>query len=163
ISRAVRIAVSDGRPSRRKKPPGILPAAYMRSSTSTVNGKKSMPSRGFDVVHVASTWVSPRVSTHAPCACRASLPTSTDISAPPPGEGGGAQQRGGGGRVSDEAGGAEQDGARLAPLGRPGVTGRRGVGRTVAGRAVSKFRVFVYRRVPLSVCRQCSVLTSKVA
>src|SRR5947209_7586939 len=44
MSRAVRIAVSDGRPSRRKKDPGILPAACMRSSTSTVSGKKSMPS-----------------------------------------------------------------------------------------------------------------------
>ena len=32
-------------PSRRKNEPGILPAAYMRSSMSTVRGKKSMPSR----------------------------------------------------------------------------------------------------------------------
>jgi hypothetical protein len=59
VRRAVRIAVSDGRPSRRKKLPGIFPAAYMRSSTSIVSGKKSIPSRGFAVVHVASTWVSP--------------------------------------------------------------------------------------------------------
>jgi hypothetical protein len=43
--RAVRIARSVGRPSRLKKPPGIFPAAYMRSSTSTVSGKKSAPSR----------------------------------------------------------------------------------------------------------------------
>ena len=41
ISRQVRIASSDGRPSRRKKDPGIRPAAYIRSSTSTVSGKKS--------------------------------------------------------------------------------------------------------------------------
>jgi hypothetical protein len=27
------------------KPPGIFPAAYIRSSTSTVRGKKSVPSR----------------------------------------------------------------------------------------------------------------------
>jgi hypothetical protein len=35
-----------GRPSRRKKLPGILPAAYIRSSTSTVSGKKSNWSLG---------------------------------------------------------------------------------------------------------------------
>ena len=45
IIRAVRIARSVGRPSRLKKPPGIFPAAYIRSSTSTVSGKKSAPSR----------------------------------------------------------------------------------------------------------------------
>ena len=45
IMRAVRIARSEGRPSRLKKPPGIFPAAYIRSSTSTVSGKKSAPSR----------------------------------------------------------------------------------------------------------------------
>ena len=43
--RAVRIARSVGRPSRLKKPPGIFPAAYIRSSTSIVSGKKSAPSR----------------------------------------------------------------------------------------------------------------------
>jgi len=46
ISRQVRIASSDGRPSRRKNEPGIRPMAYIRSSTSTVSGKKSRPSRG---------------------------------------------------------------------------------------------------------------------
>lgn len=35
-----------GRPSRRKNEPGMRPAAYIRSSTSTVSGKKSKPSRG---------------------------------------------------------------------------------------------------------------------
>ena len=45
IMRAVKMARSVGRPSRLKKPPGIFPAAYMRSSTSTVSGKKSAPSR----------------------------------------------------------------------------------------------------------------------
>ena len=59
IRRQVRIAVSEGRPSRRKKLPGILPAAYMRSSTSIVSGKKSIPSRGLLLTQVASTWVSP--------------------------------------------------------------------------------------------------------
>ena len=47
MSRQVRIASVDGRPSRRKKLPGILPAAYIRSSTSTVSGKKSNWSLGF--------------------------------------------------------------------------------------------------------------------
>jgi hypothetical protein len=59
ISRAVRIAVSEGRPSRRKKLPGIFPRAYIRSSTSIVSGKKSIPSRGLELTHVASTIVSP--------------------------------------------------------------------------------------------------------
>jgi hypothetical protein len=40
------MASVEGRPSRRKNEPGILPAAYERSSTSTVSGKKSKPSRG---------------------------------------------------------------------------------------------------------------------
>ena len=47
VSRQVRIASSLGRPSRRKNEPGILPAAYCRSSTSTVSGKKSRLSFGF--------------------------------------------------------------------------------------------------------------------
>ena len=46
ISRQVRIASSDGRPSRRKNEPGMRPAAYIRSSTSTVSGKKSNCSFG---------------------------------------------------------------------------------------------------------------------
>ena len=45
VNRAVSVAFSDGRPSRRKTAPGILPTAYTRSSMSTVSGKKSMPSR----------------------------------------------------------------------------------------------------------------------
>ena len=46
ISRQVRIASSEGRPSRRKNEPGMRPAAYIRSSTSTVSGKKSNWSLG---------------------------------------------------------------------------------------------------------------------
>ena len=46
ISRQVRMASSDGRPSRRKKDPGMRPAAYIRSSTSMVSGKKSNCSLG---------------------------------------------------------------------------------------------------------------------
>ena len=41
---------SPERPSRLKNEPGILPAAYIRSSTSTVSGRKStsrrLPTRG---------------------------------------------------------------------------------------------------------------------
>ncbi len=46
IRRHARIASVEGRPSRRKNEPGILPTAYCRSSTSTVRGKKSNWSRG---------------------------------------------------------------------------------------------------------------------
>src|SRR6266576_2453575 len=82
--RAVRIARSVGRPSRLKKPPGILPAAYMRSSTSTVSGKKSAPSRGsIRPCAVANTIVSPERTTTEPSACFASLPVSNVISRPP--------------------------------------------------------------------------------
>src|SRR3989440_7741220 len=82
--RAVRIARSVGRPSRLKKPPGILPAAYIRSSTSTVSGKKSAPSRGsIRPCAVASTIVSPERTTTEPSACFASLPVSNVISRPP--------------------------------------------------------------------------------
>ncbi|SKW16291.1 Uncharacterised protein [Mycobacteroides abscessus subsp. massiliense] len=41
MRRQVRMASVEGRPSRRKKDPGIRPAAYIRSSTSMVSGKKS--------------------------------------------------------------------------------------------------------------------------
>ena len=81
IMRAVRIARSVGRPSRLKKPPGIFPAAYIRSSTSTVSGKKSAPSRvSIRPWAVASTIVSPERTTTAPSACLASLPVSKLIS-----------------------------------------------------------------------------------
>jgi hypothetical protein len=59
ISRQVRIASVLGRPSRRKKEPGILPIAYIRSSTSTVSGKKSKCSLGcLDAVVALSSMVS---------------------------------------------------------------------------------------------------------
>ena len=59
MSRQVRIASVDGRPSRRKNEPGIRPAAYMRSSTSTVSGKKSKLSFGrFEAVVAESSIVS---------------------------------------------------------------------------------------------------------
>ena len=84
IMRAVRIARSVGRPSRLKKPPGIFPAAYIRSSTSTVSGKKSAPSRAsIRPCAVASTIVSPDRTTTAPSACLASLPVSNVMSCPP--------------------------------------------------------------------------------
>ena len=81
IIRAVRMARSVGRPSRLKKPPGILPAAYIRSSTSTVSGKKSAPSRASARPWaVASTIVSPPRTTTAPSACFARWPVSKLIS-----------------------------------------------------------------------------------
>ena len=84
IMRAVRIAFSVGRPSRLKKPPGIFPAAYIRSSTSTVSGKKSAPSRASRRPWaVARTIVSPLLTTTAPSACLASLPVSKRISSRP--------------------------------------------------------------------------------
>ena len=84
IMRAVRIAFSVGRPSRLKKPPGIFPAAYIRSSTSTVSGKKSAPSRASRRPWaVARTIVSPLLTTTAPSACLASLPVSNVISSRP--------------------------------------------------------------------------------
>ena len=59
ISRQVRIASSLGRPSRRKNEPGMRPAAYIRSSTSTVSGKKSNCSLGcFPAVVADSSMVS---------------------------------------------------------------------------------------------------------
>ena len=70
MSRQVRIASSDGRPSRRKNEPGIRPTAYIRSSTSTVSGKKSRLSFGFlDAVVADRTTVSPSsVTTAEPAA-----------------------------------------------------------------------------------------------
>ncbi len=73
------MAWSVARPSRRKNEPGIFPAAYMRSSTSTVRGKKSTPSRRcLDAVAATSTTVSPMRPITAPSACLASFPVSKD-------------------------------------------------------------------------------------
>ena len=73
------MASSVGRPSRRKNEPGILPAAYMRSSTSTVSGKKSMPSRtSFAALAVTRTIGVADAATTAPWDCGASLPVSND-------------------------------------------------------------------------------------
>src|SRR5205807_5524160 len=58
-----------------------FPAAYMRSSTSTVNGRKST-SRRLPAVAVQRTMVSPERTTTAPEACLASLPVSNEISVP---------------------------------------------------------------------------------
>ena len=60
VSLQERIASVLGRPSLRKKLPGILPIAYSRSSKSIVRGKKSIPSRGLSLTTaVASSTVSP--------------------------------------------------------------------------------------------------------
>ena len=79
--RAVSVPFSPARPSRLKNEPGILPAAYMRSSTSTVRGRKST-SRRLPTVAVLSTTVSPWRTTTAPPACLAIRPVSKEISLP---------------------------------------------------------------------------------
>src|SRR3984957_2872701 len=80
IRRSVRMAWSELLPSRRKNDLGILPAAYVRSSMSTVRGKKSVPSRTERAaVAVASKTVSPMRATTAPSASWASLPASKDM------------------------------------------------------------------------------------
>src|SRR5438270_1475799 len=79
MRRQVRMAWSVGRPSRRKNEPGIFPAAYARSSMSTVRGKKSIPSRTpWDALAVTRTIVSPMRLTTAPWDWGASLPVSND-------------------------------------------------------------------------------------
>ena len=70
------VAASDGRDSRLMKPPGILPAAYIRSSKSTVSGKKSRPGRGSDRLAVPRTIVSPKRTVTEPPASSASRPVS---------------------------------------------------------------------------------------
>ena len=84
INRHAKIAFSVCLPSLLKNPPGILPAAYILSSTSTVKGKKSIPSLtdSFATV-VTSTFVSPDVTTTEPGAWRANLPVSNLISLSP--------------------------------------------------------------------------------
>ena len=55
----------------------MRPAAYMRSSTSTVSGKKSNCSLGCRPAVVAdSSMVSPMLTTTEPAACLASRPVS---------------------------------------------------------------------------------------
>ncbi|RAO50534.1 hypothetical protein PSN01_04508 [Micromonospora saelicesensis] len=84
ISRQVRIASSLGRPSRRKNEPGMRPAAYIRSSTSTVSGKKSNCSFGcLPAVVAERTTVSPSWAMTEPAAWRASRPVEKVISRVP--------------------------------------------------------------------------------
>src|SRR5690349_22788586 len=65
------------------KPPGILPAAYIRSSKSTVSGKKSRPGRGSERLAVPRTIVSPKRTVTEPPASMARRPVST-VSVRPP-------------------------------------------------------------------------------
>ena len=82
IGRSVSLAISTecvvGLPSRLKKLPGIFPLAYSLSSTSTVSGKKSIPSLGDEVVAVTSRTLSWYLTTTEPFACCASLPDSNE-------------------------------------------------------------------------------------
>lgn len=84
MRRETRVSRSDGRPiSRRKKLPGIRPAAYMRSEYSTVSGKKPRSkSRGCEQT-VTSTTVPPHWMVTEPWACVATRPVSRMISLPP--------------------------------------------------------------------------------
>ena len=80
MRRQVRTADSGALPSRRKNEPGILPAAYIRSSMSTVSGKKSAPGRGdFAPVAVTRTVERPIWARTAPPARPAMRPVSNDI------------------------------------------------------------------------------------
>ncbi|MCY1226189.1 hypothetical protein D9M72_384130 [compost metagenome] len=81
MRRQARMASVDGRPSRRKNEPGMRPAAYIRSSTSTVSGKKSKPSRGClpAVVADSSAVSSSMYTMAAPAACLARRPVSKRI------------------------------------------------------------------------------------
>jgi hypothetical protein len=83
MKRQTRISRSASLPSRLKKPPGILPAADVFSTKSTVRGKKSIPSRGVVDVTVTSTTVSPYCTTAAPAACLAMRPVSIESVRPP--------------------------------------------------------------------------------
>ncbi len=84
IRRQVRIAFSLGRPSRRKNEPGMRPAAYIRSSMSTVSGKKSKWSFGFfEAAVVARTTVSSIWTMAEPCASLARRPVLKMISLVP--------------------------------------------------------------------------------
>ena len=78
MRRQVRMASSVGRPSRRKNEPGMRPMEYMRSSTSTVSGKKSNWSLGcLDAVVAESSMVSSsRYTATEPAAWRARRPVS---------------------------------------------------------------------------------------
>ena len=58
VNLSARMASVDGRPSLRKKLPGILPLAYSRSSKSIVRGRKSAPSLGPAMTAVTSAMES---------------------------------------------------------------------------------------------------------
>src|SRR5690606_15672934 len=71
-----RISSSDGRPSRLRKPPGILPAAYCFSRYSTVSGKNGRWVTLGETVTAACTTVSPNCTRTLPAACFARRPVS---------------------------------------------------------------------------------------
>ena len=84
IIREDSVSFSEGRPSRRKKLPGILPAEYDFSRYSTVNGKKSKPGLISGMAQIVEiTMESPYWTVTAPLACLAILPVSIIIVRPP--------------------------------------------------------------------------------
>src|SRR5215217_7124013 len=120
MSRQVRMALSVGRPSRRKNEPGIFPAAYIRSSMATVRGKKSMPARGLLWLAVARTTVPPSEPTTAPWDWVASLPVSKDSSLSDPSTGADTRMASAMSLLSWSAG--------QFPVGGPPTVCRRGLG-----------------------------------
>src|SRR5260221_654535 len=84
MSRQVRTASVDGRPSRRKNEPGMRPAAYIRSSTSTVSGKKSKCSLGLLLAGGPGQPQPKPPETGGGCSRVASRNGPTGIGVPPP-------------------------------------------------------------------------------
>ena len=83
VIRAANVASVPGRPSRLKNEPGIFPIAYIRSSKSTVRGKKSVPGRASPSQSVVSITVSPyRIVTDA-SVLGASRPIPSSKTVPP--------------------------------------------------------------------------------
>ena len=79
VSLALRIAFSLALPSLLKNPPGIFPAAYILSSTSTVSGKKSIFSEGFLLITAVTRTPLPPNFTSTELACLAILPVENSI------------------------------------------------------------------------------------
>ena len=83
INREERISFVEGRASRRKKPPGILPDDACFSRYSHVSGRKSMSGFGSAEAFAAtSTIVSPKRTITEPAESLAKRPVSIDSSLP---------------------------------------------------------------------------------
>ncbi len=83
VIRAASVASVPGRPSRLKKEPGIFPIEYIRSSKSTVSGKKSVPGLDSPSQSVVSITVSPYLMVTEASALWASRPIPISKVFPP--------------------------------------------------------------------------------